>query len=49
MCILMYFTIESDQPRITRNALKNQIFDLLNHRQDINKIQFKTTLLYKFK
>ena len=29
MCILMYFKIQSDQPRITRNALKSQIFDLL--------------------
>ena len=28
MCILMYFKIQSDQPRITRNALKSQIFDL---------------------
>ena len=28
MCILMYFKIQIDQPRITRNALKSQIFDL---------------------
>ena len=28
MCILMYFKIQSDQPRITRSALKSQIFDL---------------------
>ena len=28
MCILMYFKIQSDQPRITRNVLKSQIFDL---------------------
>ena len=28
MCILMYFKIQSDQLRITRNALKSQIFDL---------------------
>ena len=28
MCILMYFKIQSDQPRITRNALKGKIFDL---------------------
>ena len=28
MRILMYFEIESDQPRTTRNALKSQIFDL---------------------
>ena len=28
MCILMYFKIQSEQPRITRNALKSQIFDL---------------------
>ena len=34
MYILMYFKIQSDKPRITRNALKCQIFD---HRQDINK------------
>ena len=27
MCILMYFKIQSDQPGITRNALKSQIFD----------------------
>ena len=27
MC-LMYFKIQSDQPRITRNALESQIFDL---------------------
>ena len=25
---LMYFKIQSDQPRITQNALKIQIFDL---------------------
>ena len=24
MCILMYFKLQSDQPRITRNALKSQ-------------------------
>ena len=24
----MYFKIQSDQPRMTRNALKSQIFDL---------------------
>ena len=24
----MYFKIQSDQPRITQNALKSQIFDL---------------------
>ena len=29
MCISMNFKIQSDQPRITRNALKSQIFDLL--------------------
>ena len=29
MYILMYFKIQSDQPRITRNALKSQIFHLL--------------------
>ena len=28
MCILVYFKIQSDQPRITRNALKCQISDL---------------------
>ena len=28
MCIMIYFKIQSDQPRITRNALKSQIFDL---------------------
>ena len=28
MCILMYFKIQSDQSRITRNVLKSQIFDL---------------------
>ena len=28
MNILIYFKIQSDQPRITRNALRNQIFDL---------------------
>ena len=27
MCILMYTEIQSDQTRITRNALKSQIFD----------------------
>ena len=30
MCILIYVKIQSDQPRITRNALKSQIFDLFN-------------------
>ena len=40
MCILMYFKIQSDQPRITRNAFKKSNFQfiLLNHHQDINKI-----------
>ena len=28
MCTLIYFKIQSDQPRITRNALKSQIFYL---------------------
>ena len=28
MWILMYFEIQSDQLRITQNALKSQIFDL---------------------
>ena len=28
MGILMYFKIQSDQPRITRNDSKSQIFDL---------------------
>ena len=28
MYILMYFKIQSDQPRITRNALKSQIANL---------------------
>ena len=28
MCILIYFKIQSDQPRITRHALKSQILDL---------------------
>ena len=28
MCILMHFKIQNDQPRITRNALKSQIFHL---------------------
>ena len=29
MCTLMYFKIQpSDQPRIKRNALKSQVFDL---------------------
>ena len=27
MCILMDFKIRSDQPRITRNPLKSQIFN----------------------
>ena len=31
MCILMYFEIQNDQPRITRNALKSQIFDLFTN------------------
>ena len=30
MCILIYFKIQSDQPRITQNALKRQIFDLFS-------------------
>ena len=50
MCLLMYFKIQSDQPRITRNAFKKVKFSiyLLNHHQDINKIQLKNTLLNKF-
>ena len=39
MYILMYFQIQSDQPRITRSALKSQIFDLFTkYLQDIKKI-----------
>ena len=38
MCILMRFKIQSDQPRITRNALKSQFsVCLLNDRQEIHK------------
>ena len=34
----MRFKIQSDQPRITRNALKSQFsIYLLNDRQEINK------------
>ena len=28
MCILIYLKVQDDQPRITRNVLKSQIFDL---------------------
>ena len=28
MCISMYYKIQSDQPRITQNVIKSQIFDL---------------------
>ena len=38
MCTLMYFkTQPSDQPRITRNALKSQIFDLFTKSSSGNK------------
>ena len=42
MCILMYFEVQSDQPRITRNAIKSQIFDLFTKSSSghINKISF---------
>ena len=40
MCILVYFNIQSDNPRITRDALKKVKFSiyLLNYHQDINKV-----------
>ena len=49
MCILMYFKVQSDQPRITRNAIKSQIFDLFTKSSSghINKISFKNMLLCK--
>ena len=37
MCILMHFKIESDQPRIIRNALKSQILDLFTKSSSRNK------------
>ena len=37
MCILMYFKIQSDQERITRNALKTQFFDLFTKSLSENK------------
>ena len=42
MRILMYFKIQSDQPRITRNALKSQIFYLFTKSSSTHKFQFKT-------
>ena len=37
MCILMYFKIQSDQLRITRNAFISQIFDLFSKSSSGNK------------
>ena len=41
MCILMYFKIQSDQPRITQNALTSQIFDLLTNSSWLITLNFK--------
>ena len=30
MCIMMYFKIQIDQPIISRNPLKSQIFNLID-------------------
>ena len=46
MCILMYFKIQCDQPRITRNALKSQIFDLFNKSSSGHKWKFSLKTHY---
>ena len=40
MCILIYFKTQSDQPRITWNALKSQIFDLFTKSSSVHKWNF---------
>ena len=46
----MYIKIQSEQPIITRNILKSQIFDLFTKSSSEHKQNFslKKTLLYKF-
>ena len=46
----MYIKIQSEQPIITRNVLKSQIFDLFTKSSSEHKqnISLKKTLLYKF-
>ena len=42
MCILMHFKIQSDRPRMTRNVLKSQIFDLFSKSSSGHKKKSKT-------
>ena len=42
MCILMHFKIQSDRPRMTRNVLKSQIFDLFSKPSSGHKKKSKT-------
>ena len=46
MCILMYFKNQSDQPRITRNVLKSQIFDLFTKSSSGHKSNFSLKTYY---
>ena len=46
MCVLMYFKIQSDQPRKTRNALKSQIFDLFTKSSSGHEQSFSLKTLY---
>ena len=45
----MNFKIQSDQPRITRNALKNQIFDLFTKSFSGHKDEDEDDLVNKSK
>ena len=46
MYILMYFKTQSDQPRITRSALKSQIFDLFTKSSSGHKENFSLKTHY---
>ena len=47
MHILMYFKIQSDQPRITRNVVKSQLFDLFIYLCPDDDLVNKSIRLYK--
>ena len=46
MCFLMYFKIQNDQPRITQNALKSQIFNLFTRSSSGHKYNFSLKIHY---
>ena len=46
MRFLMYFKIQNDQPRITQNALKSQIFNLFSRSSSGHKYNFSLKIHY---